>query len=392
MAPFLFSLTVTSIAVLLDRIIQSDFHNSLVLFLYPAGFFSVWFGGAAGGLFSVFLGTIAGYLSLVYPSSGGVHSPTVGCLIDLGLYSFFGIIFGILISREKNTKKTIQEALRALKHTALKLSEREKELSCAVRARDDFFSIASHELKTPITALKLQIQIFERQIKKQADSKFKASFLETAHAIEEQISRLTNLVESLLDVTRIAQGSLKLELSHIDVAELAKDMALRYSNILSASACEVRIRQKGTAFLKCDRMRMEQVFTNLLANSAKYAPRAPIDIFISREAEELKITFKDSGLGISPSQIKHIFAPFKRLEHLSKVNSGMGLGLFIVKQVIEAHGGQIECESELGKGVSFVMSLPLDAASSPGFSFSMDSVSEETVNFFHRRFAASFAD
>jgi signal transduction histidine kinase len=392
-APFVFASVVTSLAIVLDRVINPELHNSLVLFLYPAAFFSVWFAGTSAGLFSVFLGTVAGYLNIVYPPGGEFHQPQLSCLIDLGIYTVFGMIFGFLISNEKNIRKRTQEAYSELRNTTRKLTEREKELSSAVRARDDFFSIASHELKTPITALKLQVQLFKRELQRQVDSKLKDHFVDTAKDMENQISRLTSLVDSLLDVTRIAQGSFKLELAQVDIAELIKEVAVRYSNILSTSGCKVNIRQKGSAVLKCDRMRMEQVFTNLFANSAKYAPQSAIEIGISREDELLQIEFTDSGFGMSPIHLKQIFTPFRRLDASSRGVPGLGLGLFIVKQIVEAHSGQIECKSELGKGSSFQIALPTSGVSAiPYSSFSFDSTSDESLNFLHRRFATSFAD
>jgi signal transduction histidine kinase len=384
---------VTSVAILSHHFLAEPNHFDLLIYLYPAGFFSVWFGGTLAGVLSVFLGTIASVSFLIYRPVDNFSGHYRHEVFDVCLYIFFGFLFGILIGRERKARKLGLEAIRELKSTAFKLSEREKELNSAVRARDDFFSIASHELKTPITALKLQVQLLERQIPLQLKGELKERFSKAADSMENQISRLTNLVESLLDLTRIAQGTLKLELALIDLAELSREIRERYSTLLNDSGCKVDIYQKGSAMIRSDRFRMEQVFTNLFTNAVKYAPGSTIEISFARTKDSLLIQFKDHGYGIPANQQRQIFAPFRRGTDSKLGVPGLGLGLFIVRQIVQAHGGEIDCHSELGKGTTFDIHLPTEGISStPYNNLSFDTQTQENINLLHQGFATSFAD
>lgn len=391
--PLAIAVLVTSVAILSDQFLTDPNHFNLLLYLYPAGFFSVWFGGTYAGILSILMGTLASISFFMAHQGTHFWSRYGHEVYDICLYIFFGSLFGILIGRERKARKVSLSAIRDLKTTALKLSAREKELNAAVRARDDFFSIASHELKTPITALKLQVQLFERQIPMQLKGELKERFSKAAESMEGQISRLTNLVESLLDVTRIAQGTLKLELALIDLAELAKEICDRYAPLLKANGCSVDIEQKGSAMIRCDRFRMEQVFINLFTNAIKYAPGRPIEICFERTRESLTIHFKDHGHGIPEHQQRQLFTPFRRGNETKLGVPGLGLGLFIVRQIILAHSGQIDCHSELGRGTAFNIQIPTQGISdTPYTSLSFDTPAAENLNMLHRGFATSFAD
>lgn len=391
--PIAIAVLVTSIAILSDQFLTDPNHFDLLLYLYPAGFFSVWFGGTLAGILSVLMGTLACISFFIAHQGTHFWSKYGHEVYDIVLYVVFGSVFGILIGRERKTRKMSLNAIRELKTTALKLSEREKELNAAVRARDDFFSIASHELKTPITALKLQVQLFERQIPMQLKGELKERFSKAAESMENQISRLTSLVESLLDVTRIAQGTLKLELGLIDLAELTKEICDRYAPLLRANGCSVEIDQKGSAMIRCDRFRMEQVFTNLFTNAIKYAPGRPIEISFTRTKDSLAIQFKDHGYGIAVHQQEQLFTPFRRGNDSKLGVPGLGLGLFIVRQIILAHSGHIDCHSELGRGTTFDIHIPTQGISeTPYTSLSFDTNAAEKLNSLHEGFATSFAD
>ncbi|MFM8270086.1 MAG: sensor histidine kinase [Pseudomonadota bacterium] len=389
--PYLFAFAVTVLAIAWSMHDQAQVQIRIFRFLYPAGFFSVWFGGLGAGLFSVLLGTLVYlYLSFFDPSFGTLSSG----LWDLAMFVGFGTTFGILIDREKKLRKRVQQTLKELKVVARQVAEREKDLSAALRSRDDFFSIASHELKTPITALKLQMQLLTKQLQKTNDKEIESKLLPAFRLMEGQISRLTNLVESLLDITRMAKGGLKLDLEELVLSDLVQEVCERYSELLKSTGCTYEIREGGSSRLRCDRFRMEQVFTNLITNSSKYAPNEKILIEFKNTGDHLQCIFQDSGPGIIGANADEVFAPFRRRSNSEPKVPGLGLGLFIVRQIIQAHTGEIKCESPLGKkGTRFVMSLPLKGLSETSFCpFGFDGENQEQLNFVHQRYAFTFSD
>lgn len=211
--------------------------------------------------------------------------------------------------------------------------------------------------------------------------------------MDNQISRLTNLVESLLDVTRIAQGSLKLDLELVDLREMAQDVTDRYSGLLKEALCGVKITSKGSALLKCDRFRMEQVFINLLTNAAKYAPGTEIKLAFVRNKESLAFSIKDEGPGIPRCAQEQIFTPFRRGVHSENGIPGMGLGLFIVRQIVHSHGGEIDCDSGPGKGTRFTIKLPLQIdAEQTYYSFNFEEPPIQSLSNLHRNLVFSFSD
>ena len=336
----------TALALYLGSAANQAFYEHPFFFLYPAGFFSVWFGGIGAGILSVVLGCWFTLYSQMIPSTQVWEVP---------LFVVFGTLFGILIGREKNSLRLKTRALKALQIANDDALESKKTLGLAIQARDDFFSVASHELKTPITALKLQLQLLQRQ-----DSTKSAVSLKTAlKSMDTQILRLTRLVESLLDITRGARGALQLQLRDCDLQEVIQQVIEEYRPLLKSAGCTLVCEQEGSPWLKCDPFRMEQVFINLISNVTKYAPGSTVRVVLKEENSVLKIVFSDNGPGMPQSEQENIFAPFHRSSETEKTVSGLGLGLFIVKQVVQAHGGTIECLSKEGEGTSFSMSFPV---------------------------------
>ena len=229
----------------------------------------------------------------------------------------------------------------------------------AVAARDDFLSICSHELRTPLTSLKLQTQLTRRlldrdQAKALAPEKFRR-FLENTNL---QIDRLVRLVEDMLDISRIRAGKLSLHAESVDLRSLVVEVTERFSPQLALSGSSIALHLEEGVTGNWDRFRIEQVLVNLLTNAVKYGAGSDIEIFLSRSQGMAKLEVVDKGIGIEPANQSRIFERFERA--VSKDNiSGLGLGLFIVRQIVEAHGGTISVASEVGKGARFTVCLPL---------------------------------
>lgn len=242
-----------------------------------------------------------------------------------------------------------------------KLKAIAKDLQKAVSSRDDFLSVASHELKTPLTVLKLQLQLNSRATKPDQDLVPSAERLQKFFRIcLDQTNRLDNLVEDLLDVTRIQQGKLNFHFEEIDLAILVQEQVAQFAEPLKSAACPVTLHAQGPVLVRADRFRMEQVVVNLLTNAMKYGAGHPIDISVASDLKFATLSVHDHGIGIEASKQSLIFERFERVLGAQNVG-GMGLGLYIAKQIVNAHQGVLHVESVLGQGSNFVVSLPVES-------------------------------
>lgn len=235
----------------------------------------------------------------------------------------------------------------------------QEDLRDALRARDEFLSIASHELKTPLTSLKLQAQLHQRAINKHDPQAYSPERVDKiTYQIDKQVSRLTRLVDDMLDVSRIRSGKLQIERERFDLCDLVEEVIERMRTQFTDSSYSVPdITRCDGAMGDWDRLRLDQVVTNLLTNAIRYGDKKPVDVTIEADAGNVRLTVADKGIGISDDAKEKIFERFERAVNANEV-SGLGLGLFIAKQIVAAHGGRIWVESKLGKGSSFTVELP----------------------------------
>ena len=242
-----------------------------------------------------------------------------------------------------------------------KLKAIAKDLQKAVSSRDDFLSVASHELKTPLTVLKLQLQLNHRATKPEQNLIPSAEKLQKFFRVcLDQTNRLDNLVEDLLDVTRIQQGKLKFHFEEIDLLALVQEQVAQFAEPLNSAGCKVAVHGRGPIKIWADRFRMEQVIVNLLTNAMKYGAGQPIDLSVEKDEEFASLRIQDLGIGIDASKQSVIFERFERVLGSQNVG-GMGLGLYIAKQIVNAHQGMLSVESKLGEGSTFILRLPLDS-------------------------------
>lgn len=234
------------------------------------------------------------------------------------------------------------------------------ELKQSIKVRDEFLSIASHELKTPLTTLKLQSQLRSRLLNKgKLDYFSEDKLVKMFHDDDTQINRLNRLVDDMLDASRMNAGNIDLHIETFDIQQVIHDVLNRLSLHLQSNQIEVNFNMQPVVG-EWDRYRLEQVFTNLLTNAIKYGEKKPITIETKLTNGELELAIADQGMGIKKTDQKRIFQQFERAISSSSV-SGLGLGLYIVNEIIKNHGGSISLESKINKGSKFTIKMPLKA-------------------------------
>lgn len=229
------------------------------------------------------------------------------------------------------------------------------ELERAVRARDEFLSVASHELRTPLTSLSLQLQSMERELVRRG---IDGAFANKTKTARKSADRLNSLVEQMLDVSRVVTGQLEIVL-HVedsDLAELASDVVERFREANMTNGCELVLSAERVTG-NWDRVRLDQVLTNLLSNACRYGLSRPVHVEVQAHGEQAVVTVRDQGIGITPKDQRRIFEPFERAV-VNESYGGLGLGLFIARRIVEAHGGSISVESQPGEGAAFSVALP----------------------------------
>jgi two-component system CheB/CheR fusion protein len=262
------------------------------------------------------------------------------------------------VTRDLSERKMAEEALRSANTTLEKrVRERTQELELALSSRDEFLSIASHELKTPLTGLKLQLQIAQRTFasrKQGPDGPYSGTFDRALR----QTWALEQLIEDLLDISRIQTGRFEIDPSEVDVAALVEEIAVRFSEQLAQAGSELELHLDRALTARWDLRRMSQVLANLVSNAIKYAPQTPITISTQRLDGHAQIVVEDKGPGIPEDKQESIFERFERAGASPNIG-GLGLGLFITRQIVEAHEGAIRVESKPGHGAKFIIELPL---------------------------------
>ncbi len=248
--------------------------------------------------------------------------------------------------------------------TERRRTERERlnliaELEAAVRARDDFLSIASHELRNPVNAVQLQLVGVLRAYQRAADEGHADDLRDRVVQANSQVGRLTRLLDNLLNVSRISAGSIVLEPEVLDLAEVVRSVIDQVRG--ESSDGQIQFGDGEPVVGRWDRLRVEQVMSNLLSNAIKYGEGQPIIISLDHDGRSARLSVTDHGIGIAPDQHERLFARFERAVS-GRQYGGFGLGLWITRQLVDAMGGSISVDSRPGQGATFSIVLPLDTA------------------------------
>jgi PAS domain S-box-containing protein len=266
------------------------------------------------------------------------------------------IEFVVTAVRDVTAEKRVLTELRDAQSS---LASKAEELATAVQIRDEFLSIASHELKTPLTSLQLNLDLLVRAVHNRepiADDRAIALM----DAAQRQHRRLARLVNELLDVSRIASGRLRLEPERFDLVALTIEVCSRFRSEIDALGATLHVHGSRELHGDWDRLRMEQVLTHLVSNAVRYGRRRPIDVLVDKQRSRARVEVRDEGIGIAPEAAERIFGRFERAAS-ARNYGGLGLGLYIVRQIVEAHGGTIAVASRPGEGSTFTVEIPLDS-------------------------------
>lgn len=263
------------------------------------------------------------------------------------------------VTRDITERKRAEDKLK-MAHEGLerRVVLRTQELNKAVQSRDEFLSIASHELRTPLTILKLQHQLFERQMSRSKDGMVAAEkALEVSTITIRQVNQLLRLVEDMLDVSRISTGRLKIQPEKGNLADLVAQTFESFKAQFQATGIQANLIIEEDLLSTFDSQRMEQVISNLISNAIKYGGYTPIEVSSRRKGERIEIYVQDHGPGIPELDQSRIFERFERAVNPNEV-SGLGLGLFISRQIVEAHSGTISLDSQPLQKTRFTVLIP----------------------------------
>jgi signal transduction histidine kinase len=311
-------------------------------------------------LFAVLLSMLI--LDYFYVPPLGVFTfHTLEGIVQLMPFLVSGAIIAIITAQREAAHRRALLSEQKAQLYADELKQTNAQLEQANQLKDQFLSLASHELKTPITAVNAYSQLLLRRLSKQKQTNNLETFGPTLEKIIEQTNRLSTLVNDLLDLGAIRSGKMALRLTQCDLGELCRSI-VEDQRLLTDRPIELTF-PETPLILQADCDRLSQVVTNLVQNAVKYSPEAsPIAVHVSQNTNRAIIQVSDAGSGVPEDQRTRIFEAFYRTPEIQASSQrGLGLGLAICREIVERHGGRIWCNSNKGKGSTFVVELPLCA-------------------------------
>lgn len=239
-----------------------------------------------------------------------------------------------------------------------RLASRVSELENALVARDEMLSVVGHELRNPIAPVFLHVRTLLLEAREAGKIPLDpARLIQRLERIEHYIQRFVDVLERILDFSRLSSGRIELVLDTLDLTTVAREVAAGFEREASAAGCELRVAGTGPLVGRWDRVRLEQIISNLVSNAVRYGAGAPIDIEVRAAGQNAKLSVRDHGVGIALEDQRRIFDRFERVKQRTSPG-GFGVGLWVVKTLCDALGGTITVESTPGDGATFTVSLP----------------------------------
>jgi signal transduction histidine kinase len=346
----------TALIVLLQKALTSDIPGAVLLL---AVLFTALIWGVGPALFSLLLSV--GVLDYFFvPPSLRLNIYTTHGVLRLIPFMICGMIIAFITAQREYARLQALAAEYEAEEAAQELEESNRKLQEASDLKDRFLSIASHELKTPITAIRGQAQLLLRRLARERELLPEMQDVyQSLERINEQTKRLTALIDELLDVSVIRSGKVELHRRPCDLVALCREVIddqhmLSGRTIILHSPCE-----HLTLYADCERL--AQVIINLVSNALKYSsPDSEVEVGMSQQEQWVRLEVIDHGKGIPKEEQDRIFETFYRAPDTRSSVKGLGLGLAITRDIVERHKGRIWCESEPGQGSRFVVELPLE--------------------------------
>ncbi|MGI4849924.1 MAG: hybrid sensor histidine kinase/response regulator [Janthinobacterium lividum] len=304
----------------------------------------------------VFVSAAGKELNLAFQGyeSGAVdflHKP-----LDVGAVQSKVSVFVALHQERHEVKRQVA----ALEESRRELHATQAELERSIKMRDDFMSIVAHELRTPLNTLYLESQLRGLDIDRDNMAAFEKEKLRKMVARDgRQIQSMVRLINDMVDVSRIRSGKLSLRPEPGELAGLLGRIAGDIEQRFAAAGNRIELQLPGPVHGVWDEFRLEQIIMNLLTNALRYGGPKPVELTLTVDGERAHVIVRDQGAGIAAADQQRIFAPFERVDHRD-TRDGLGLGLYIARQLAESHGGSLEVESEAGKGATFRLTLPCE--------------------------------
>jgi signal transduction histidine kinase len=279
-------------------------------------------------------------------------------------------VFVELYLQRNETRRQVQALEKSRQEQEMLVQElqaTQAELQNAVRMRDDFMSMVAHELRTPLNTLYLEAQLRKMQLDRGNTAFFDTAYLQKMVARDKlQVQNMVRLIDDMLDVTRLRNNRLSIRPSEVDLPALLERVVGNLANQAASSGCSITLHAEQPLTGCWDEFRIEQVVINLLTNALRYGEGKPVDVRMTPLPDGVRIDVRDQGRGISEADQQRIFGQFERaVAREGDKTGGLGLGLYITHQLVQAHGGSIEVESQPGEGSVFTVRLPLQPPVEP---------------------------
>lgn len=331
------------------------------LIFLPIVAYYAWYSGFIVAFITTIISIFTITLMLFYPINHPLLTANIPFFIKACVFLFVSIFVSYIIykARQQDKVSDYQRKLRQSHHVIETLEKNYETAQTEIKARDQFLTIASHELKTPVTSMLLQVQTAIHNIRNVSLANFSvATLLKMLEDTEQQSKRLSRMVNDLLDLSLITTGRIDLEIEKTNISDIVTAVAERLSTRLPDKNLITVVIQKQIVCM-CDKLRIEQAVTNLVTNAIKYGNNKPITLTVTNGDDHVKIIVKDQGIGIPPEQQKKIYNLFERAV-TSKNYQGLGVGLYITNQIIKEHHGKIRLNSKPNNGSTFTLELPVN--------------------------------
>lgn len=294
--------------------------------------------GVLGGLVATLISAVLGHIFFLTPIGEFGYKGPVD-IVTLVIFALVGIAITIM-TEARNRVESLNVSLLEKEHKA------RLEATFATKIRDRFISVTSHELKTPLTNIKIYVQLLQQNPK---HSKLE----EILGKIDDQINNMTLFINDLLDTAKMKEGKIKMNKNRFDLNQLVISIIDNFKQ----TGRHISLHGKLSKTIMADKQRIGQVLNNLLTNALKYSG-GDITVLLSEQDGFAKITVQDSGVGISKNDQQRIFQPFFRISERVSQPDGLGLGLYIASEIVKQNGGKIQVQSAPNKGSSFTVTIP----------------------------------